>query len=431
MGLTFDRIKDISHMSPLSVTAPVAFRLGRWLCRALGLVMLLGCILLPVWVGAAPCPACGTDLPSSLKFCGMCGAPIARGQPPAAAPSAPRLAPVSPQKPGSSFPAAPARGQSPTVPAPPSTWPPARPSATGQPAPPGQPAAPSPLAPTGKEVAPEQFRRLIEPLEAHEPALCLSQLHLPQVRTLIQHTLQPGLAKLQQGVAARGWRLTPAQARVLSLYRERYAAILEWSGTLGSERNVLFARVGQLAALQAGLLAVCNDDALAAIEAITDVYARELQNLIARTDRLEEKAGFENPGVAYQIRRPDLPPGTDAFPFSFWIEPAGRRIGDRMQVTDFEGRLLGRLQFVAEKEGRRHYTGTMSRRAFAALSSRQVWVEYVTRTTFSTSWKKERLRLFLLPGLPAGSEAGYEYEALHGTAPEAVRLRFLQSLGRS
>ncbi len=331
---------------------------------------------------------------------------------------------------GSNPPASPVLPRSPTSPPHSPAASPFRPGPPpGGPSPSRHP-GPTSLSSSGREVSSDQFRKLIEPLEAHEPALRLSQLHRPQVRTLIQHTLQPGLDKLQQGVAARGWRLTPAQTRLLGLYRERYAAILEWSGSLGSERNVLFARIGQLAALQAYLLAACDDDALAATGAIAEVFARELQNLTARTEQLDEKAGFENPGVAYQIRRPDLPAGADAFPFSLWLEPAGRRIGDRMQVTDVEGRPLGRLQFVVEKGGLRHYTGTMSRRAFAALSSRQVWIDYVTKTTFSTSWRKERLRLFLVPGLPPGLDTGYEYEALHGTAPETIRARFLRSLGR-
>jgi len=276
----------------------------------------------------------------------------------------------------------------------------------------------------------QQFLQLIRPLEARETELRISNLQSLQIPPLLQRTLIPGCETLKRNLARRKIALSRPQAKLLSLYNERYSTILTWATTLGSERELIFPRIGQLACLQAHLQAFPDDGGLAAIEAIENVFAKEQQNLIERNELLNDKAGFENPGVAYQIRHLEQNAPPDTFRFSLLISSSGRKIGDRMQVFDHSGTQLGRLDYVEEKDGIRHYAGTMSRKQFAALPSRQIQVKYVVKSTFSTSWKKENLRLLLLSCLQHGASTGFEYEAFHGITPEAPRMRFLQSIGK-
>ncbi|HNW36504.1 MAG TPA: zinc ribbon domain-containing protein [Candidatus Ozemobacteraceae bacterium] len=285
-------------------------------------------------------------------------------------------------------------------------------------------------APAAGVLSHQQFIRLIRPLEASEPELRISNLQSPQIPPLLQRTLIPGCDTLKRNLSRRQITLSRPQARLLSLYNERYSTILTWATTLGSERELIFPRICQLACLQAHLQAFPDDAGLAAVEAIDAVFAKEQQNLMERNEMMNDKAGFENPGVAYQIRRPEQKGTSDPFRFSLLISSSGRKIGDRMQVFDQSGTPLGRLEFVEEKEGIRHYAGTMSRKQFASPTSRQIQVKYVVKSTFSTSWKKENLRLLLLSCLRPGDSTGFEYEAFHGTTPEAPRMRFLQSIDK-
>jgi hypothetical protein len=350
------------------------------------------------------CHACGVELPERSKFCNSCG---------------------TPQKPAGSLPGTP-RPAAPSAPV-------AR--STPMAAPPSAPAHPSSLAGqsgrVGRSPSHEQFLRLMQPLLAHEPELRISKLTSPRVLPLVQRVLIPGWRTLKQDLDRRGVALTPVQSKIFSLFQDRYAAILSWATALGSERDCLFPRIGQLASLQGYLLAVPDDETIVAVEAITEVFNKEMQNVVARVDALNDKAGFENPGVAYQIKLGGSAPHTDHIPFSLLMGDSGRRTGDRMQVFDQGRTLLGRLEFVGEKDGIRRYRGLLSRRQLAALPSRQIWVEFVTKTMLSPSWKKEKLRLLLMQSLSARDAGECEYEALHGTTPDLPRMRYLQSLGSS
>ncbi|NLI76152.1 MAG: zinc ribbon domain-containing protein [Candidatus Riflebacteria bacterium] len=337
---------------------------------------------------ALVCTACGVPLPEHSRFCLSCGA---------------------------------AQPGTPATPPPPAAVPAARRPGT---------AAPAGQASQGGVLSPQRFAAIVKPLEAHEPELRLSQLGNPRVLPLIQQILLPGCQTIDRNLARHGLTLTPAQAKLLALYKERYATIVAWGTSLGSERDFIFPKIGQLLAQQVYLQAFPDDATVEAVEAIGGVFARERANLVARIDDLNEKAGFENPGVAYQVCLPGQPPTGDSFRFSLLMGSTGKRVGDRMQVFDHEGTRLGSLQFTAQKDGIRRYTGTMSRARLAAMASRQVWVEYVTKSTLSTSWNKERLRLFLLLCLPTADPAAFEFEAFHGTAPEVSRMRFLRSIGK-
>lgn len=347
----------------------------RVLGTALGLCLLT---LLPAH--ALSCGSCGAGLPERSRFCNSCGSAQPEESVGARPPS---RAPQTPQ----------------------------RPAAAG-------------------EVSNRQFFRLVKPLEEYEQELRLSNLDSPLVPSVIQRTLIPGYETIRRNLAQRRLTLSPAQNRLLSLYSERYTSILAWATTLGSERELLFPRIGQALCLQASLRACPDDAGLAATRAIEEVFAKEQQNLIDRNENMKENAGFENPGIAYQIRRADQKAGSDPFTFTLLISTNGRRIGDRMHVFDRSHTRLGQLDFVEEKDGIRRHAGTLSRKQFAALASRQVQVEYVVKSTFSTSWKKESLRLLLLPSMNANDPTGFEYEAFHGTAPEFSRMRFLQSIGK-
>lgn len=285
-------------------------------------------------------------------------------------------------------------------------------------------------APASGSVSEQQFAQIIQPLEEYGKDLRITNLTSPLVPSLIQRTLVPGYETIRRNLARRRLTLTPAQNRILSLYNEFYSSILSWTMTLGSERELLFPRIGQTLCLQTFLLAHPDEDGMASLQAIDAVFEKEQQNLVERNENMNEQAGFENPGIAYQIVRSDRKAVSDSFTFTLLMNDRGKKVGERMQVTDRSGAPLGQLKFVEEKNGLRHYAGTMSRKRFDALTSREIQVKYVVKTTFSTSWNKESLRLHLLPSLKPGVPADYSYEALHGTSPDITRMRFLQSIGK-
>lgn len=279
-------------------------------------------------------------------------------------------------------------------------------------------------------VSNQQFFRLVKPLEDYEEELRISNLGSPLVPSVIQRTLIPGYETIRRNLSQRRLALSPVQNRILTLYIDHYNSILAWATTLGSEKEMLFPRIGQTMCLQAFLTAHPDDDGLAAAGEIEKVFATEQKNLVERNDNLKENAGFENPGLAYQIRSFDKKSTSDSFTFTLLMYPKDRKIGERIHVFDRSHARLGQMDFVEEKDGIRRYVGTMSRKQFAALTSRQVQLEYVVKTTFSTSWKKENLRLLLLSSLKANDSIAFEYEAFHGTNPEFSRMRFLQSIGK-
>jgi len=281
-----------------------------------------------------------------------------------------------------------------------------------------------------KEIANQQFVKLLAPLEAYEPELRVSRSGSPQVRSTIQLTLLPGLGILKQKAAQRNLSFSRPQAKLLALFQERCSAILEWSTTLGYEREIVADKIGQLACLYEYLRLYLDEETLAAIGAIQEVYAKELENMNERIDNLNESAGFENPTVAYQLRQEEGSKGTNLFTFSLLIAGSAGKIGNRIQVFDRSHKLLGRLDFVHEESGIRRFSGKILRKAFESMDSRQVWVEYVVKSTFSTSWQNKKLRLFLVPCLKADAPGNFEYEAFYGTAPEFSRIRFLQSIGK-
>ncbi|HOY67632.1 MAG TPA: zinc ribbon domain-containing protein [Candidatus Ozemobacteraceae bacterium] len=330
-----------------------------------------------------PCNSCGTELAANSRFCNGCGA-------------AQQAASPSP------------RG---------SSWLPVT------------KAAPKPAQKPGT-VTNEQFLKIVAPLQAHEPALILSNLGSPQVPPLIQRTLIPGCDSIRRQLARRGLTLSRAQARILQLYSDRYSAILAWTSTLGSERELLYPRIERLTCLQVALLASPDEKGLAAVTAAEAVYAQEEQHLVERNELMKPNAGFENPGIAYQIRRQGGQADSSPVTFTLLIGTLDRKIGERMQVEGFSGEALGTLTFVDEGGGVRRYRGQLPRSALARVTGSPLTVRYVVRTTFSTSWKKEHLRLHLLPAQRPENPAGFDVEALHGTTPEITRQRFLQSIGR-
>jgi len=330
-----------------------------------------------------PCGSCGTELTDGSRFCNVCGA----------------------------------AQQSQARPAGKSTWLPVTRPVTR----PAQAAG---------FLTNAQFLKILAPLEAHEPSLLPKNLGSPQVPPLIQRTLIPGCETIRRNLASRRITLTRAQARILSLYNDRYSAILAWATTLGSERELLYPRIERLACMQAALLAAPDENGLAAVTAAEAVYAMEEQHLVERNELMKPGAGFENPGIAYQIRRPAGPAASPTVTFTLLMATAGRKIGERMQVKGYSGEPLGKLTFVDEGGSVRRYAGSLPRSAFTRATGGQITVEYVVRTNFSTSWKQERLRLHLLPSLRPDDLTGFEVEALYGTTPEVTRQRFLQSLGR-
>ncbi|MBF0499648.1 MAG: zinc ribbon domain-containing protein [Candidatus Riflebacteria bacterium] len=338
------------------------------------------CIFSLVPLLALSCRNCGAHLPDGSRFCNSCGAVQNSNSP----------API--KKTGATA------------------------SATQRPI-------------AGEEITNQQFMKLFAPLEAFEPELRISRLNSPQVRSTIQLTLIPGLEKLKEKMNQRNLRFSKPQTKLLALFRERCATILKWSSTLGMERNIVADRVSQLACLQEYLRVYLDDETLAAIEVLEEVYSKELENMKERIDNMNESAGFENPGAAYQIRQKDLAEPTDQFTFSLLMASSGKKIGNHMQVFDHSHKLLGQLNLVHEEKGIRNFSGKISRKAFEAMDSRQVWIEYAVRTKFSTSWQNQKLRLYLVPCQKRDDPAGYEYEALHGTNPEIVRVRFLQGIG--
>ncbi len=341
-----------------------------------------GLLLLPLLSAHAMfCGSCGANLPDQSRFCNVCGA----AQQAVPAPAA-----------GHQWQSLPAK----------------RP------------------APTPGTVSERQFAQIIKPLEDYGQDLRITNLSSPLVPTLIQRTLIPGHETIRKNLARRKLTLSPAQNRILSYYSEYYSSIMAWSTTLGIERELLFPRIPQVLCLQAFLLAHPDEDGMASLQAIEAVFEKEQQNLVERSENMNEDAGFENPGIAYQIARPDRNAVSDSFTFTLLMNDRGKKVGERMQVTDRAGAPLGQLKFVEQKNGLRHYAGTMSRKRFDALTSREIQVKYVVKTTFSTSWNRETLRLHLLQSLESGDPADYSYETLHGTSPDVTRMRFLQSIGK-
>lgn len=338
------------------------------------------CLLVLQPAYALVCRSCGTNLPDQSRFCNSCGAAQQATQAPSAQPG------------WQSMPAKPA-------------------------------AAPG-------TVSERQFAQIVQPLEEYGKDLRITNLSSPLVPSLIQRTLVPGYETIRRNLIRRRLTLTPAQNRILLLYNEFYSSILSWTMTLGSERELLFPRIGQTLCLQAFLRAHPEEDGMTSLQAIEAVFEKEQQNLVDRNENMNENAGFENPGIAYQIARSDRKAVSDSFTFTLLMNERTRKIGERMQVLDPSGAPLGQLKFVEEKNGLRHYTGTMSRKRFNALKSREIQVKYVVKTTFSTSWSKATLRLHLLQSLKPGDTADYSYETLHGTSPDVTRMRFLQSIGK-
>lgn len=348
------------------------------------LAITAGFLLLPLLSAHAFfCGSCGANLPDQSRFCNTCGA-------------AQQAVPV------------PEAGQ---------RW---------QSLPAKRPAP----APTPGTVSERQFSQIVQPLEEYGKDLRITNLTSPLVPSLIQRTLIPGYETIRRNLARRRLTLSPAQNRILTFYNEFYSSILSWTMTLGSERELLFPRIGQTLCLQAFLRAHPDEAGMTSLQAIEAVFEKEQRNLVERTETMNENAGFENPGIAYQIARSDRKAVSDSFTFTLLMNDRGKKVGERMQVTDRAGAPLGQLKFVEEKNGLRHYTGTMSRKRFDGLASREVQVKYVVKTTFSTSWNKETLRLHLLPSLKPGNSADYSYEALHGISPDVTRMRFLQSIGK-
>jgi len=356
---------------------------GKRLMRNI-LVLVAGLLLLPLLPAHAMfCGSCGVNLPDQSRFCNACGAPQQAVPAPAA---------------GQQWQSLPAK-------------------------------RPAPV-PTPGTVSEQQFSQIVQPLEEYGKDLRISNLTSPLVPPLIQRTLVPGYETIRRNLARRRLTLTPAQNRILSLYNELYSSILSWTMTLGSERELLFPRIGQALCLQAFLRAHPNEDGMTSLQAIETVFEKEQRNLVERNENMNENAGFENPGIAYQIARSDRKAVSDSFTFTLLMNDRGKKVGERMQVFDRTGAPLGQLKFVEQKNGLRHYAGTMSRKRFDALGSREIQVKYVVKTTFSTSWSKETLRLHLLPSLKPGDPSDYSYEALHGTSPDVTRMRFLQSIGK-
>jgi len=346
------------------------------------LAIVAGLLLLPLLQAhAMPCRSCGTNLPDQSRFCNVCGA----AQQAVSAPATGRQWQSLPAKHPAQAPGA---------------------------------------------VSEQQFFQIVQPLEEYGKDLRITNLTSPLVPSLIQRTLVPGYETIRRNLVRRRLTLTPAQNRILSLYNEFYSSILSWTMTLGSERELLFPRIGQTLCLQAFLRAHPDEAGMTSLQAIEAVFEKERQNLINRNENMQENAGFENPGIAYQIARSDRKAVSDSFTFTLLMNDRGKKVGERMQVTDRSGAPLGQLKFVEEKNGLRHYSGTLSRKRFDALTSREIQVKYVVKKTFSTSWNKETLRLHLLTSLKPGDPTDYAFEALHGTSPDVTRMRFLQSIGK-
>lgn len=276
----------------------------------------------------------------------------------------------------------------------------------------------------------EQFMEMMKPFDAYEEVLRISNIALPNTRMAIQRTLLPNLESLRNKLKNRNLRLTRPQARLLNLYKDRYASILEAGTALGFQRDKAGLRAEQVTVLQDCLRRSLDEETLQALEKVETCFFKELRNLEDRVMNLQEQAGFENPGVCYKIRRDDLSGPGVSIDLTLYFQSQLSKVGDRMQVFEPNGKPLGLLKFVKDESGVRKYSGKLPRAAFAGETCRTIVIEYATKTPLSPKWGKQKLTLSVVPHIVRSEASEFSLEAFHGAGISLPRKKYLAALGK-
>jgi hypothetical protein len=371
-------------------------------------------VLLTSAAWALFCPACGKAQAVAGNFCSFCGGALPTDD----APTTPAMQPLRPavtRPPVSPLPAA--------TPLPTAS---SLPSATPLPTRGGPPA--SEIVGPGL-VSNQQFLQMLSVFDQYDAELRAIRSNSPNLRVLLQQKLVPGIEAMRRKLQERGVRLTRPQSKLFAMYREMYKTLLEATITLGFQKGVTGEKVDQLTILQDYMRRNIDEETLQAVLKIEEIFAKELQNMHERVVKLENAAGFENPGICYRIKKDEFVANTGNVTFRFYFQTKGKKLGDRMQLYDSSEKNLGRLKFIKEIDGVREYHCVFPVNALAPKNCRSLIVDYAIKGNLSARWQKNRLVLYVLPHVKKDDPVDYDLETFFGQNPSISRKKYLPGLG--
>jgi len=274
-----------------------------------------------------------------------------------------------------------------------------------------------------------QFLKLFEPLEIFEKKSNLLISDIQSIRTMIQRQILPMIEEIKKKIRVNEIRLTEIQAKLLSLYQEKYSSLLEGGISLGIEKNLAQIKIQQVLVLHDYVRKNLEEADPKIIEKIEEVNRRELADFEDRVVNLNEKAGFQNPGIAYKIPDEGFSAG-NGISFSFGFQPRGKKIGDRIYVFDDKKTPLGILNFQKESQGYRMYSGNLRLNGLTSPLCYEVVLEYVEKASFSARWRTQKLHLFVIPHLKKNETGKFSIEAFFGYDPGIPRKKLVQIISR-